>query len=827
MASMFKKPKRNFRQRVATSDSDEEKNGNQMETVDNLDHIQILPEPKKPKEQKKDKIPKSSSVLSFDHEEGDTTFQLKKSSHSKKLAKQLKKEYEQEKEVESKKVVVKTEKPSRPLTPEQDKHVVEDRIKKLREDLMTMNGDEAAALEDPDSEEEGTFKKMLKRGEIPDATTIHQIRKQRQMARDAGDFMPLDDTVKYENSKSRLVREDDNDKSDDDEDERIDFTTNTGALDRQKMRDNFLRAEHGSDEGSDQEREWEEQQIRMGVSAIQQVSSSNDLLNMDQDSQSMPDAMYNNGYLGIKPFPGDAVMAQVPRRLPLSATENITLDGLIKRLKERLSTMDEVHRVHRQEADKLEHDMEDSKDSIVTCEASVPRLEERFKFFQEMRGYVRDLVECLNEKVPVINALETRMHNALRNRAAKFASRRQQDIQDQCHTYMTSKAPVVVDNEDQARQRRIAEREARRARRRRAREGKSISGHHEGLSSDDEENQSEITKFNQERDEIIQKAGYVFEDVVDDFSDTGCIRERFASWKAGYGDTYREAYIGLCLPKLVNPFVRLQLIAWNPLEENSKDIEEMPWFDSLLFFGFQEDEALDREDDDVKLLPAIVDKIILPKVACLVETAWDPLSTSQSCRLVNLVQKILRDYPTVNAKSKNVQALLRALVLRMKKALDDDVFMPLYQKTVLENRNSGSSVFFHRQSWTCIKLLGSILSWHSVVATKVLQGLALDGLLNRYIMLALQTAPFNQETLVKCQAIVSTLPKSWFEGLSDDKTIPQLENLCRFLVYAAQLLDKATETASDTQRRELRDQKKNINKLLVNIHALEHALKLS
>jgi len=43
-------------------------------------------------------------------------------------------------------------------------------------------------------------------GEIPDATTIHQIRKQRQMARDMGDFMPLDDTVKFENSKSRLVR---------------------------------------------------------------------------------------------------------------------------------------------------------------------------------------------------------------------------------------------------------------------------------------------------------------------------------------------------------------------------------------------------------------------------------------------------------------------------------------------------------------------------------------------------------------------------------------------------------------------------------------------
>lgn len=65
----------------------------------------------------------------------------------------------------------------------------------------------------------------------------------------------------------------------------------------------------------------------------------------------------------------------------------------------RLTSMDEVHRTHKLEADKLEHDIGDSEMSIVNCEASSPKLEDRFRFFQEMRGYVRDLVECLNEKV--------------------------------------------------------------------------------------------------------------------------------------------------------------------------------------------------------------------------------------------------------------------------------------------------------------------------------------------------------------------------------------------------------------------------------------------
>ena len=53
---------------------------------------------------------------------------------------------------------------------------------------------------------------------------------------------------------------------------------------------------------------------------------------------------------------------------------------------------------------------------------------------------------------------------------------------------------------------------------------------------------------------------------MDDFSDTDCVRERFAAWKRKHGDTYRKAYIGLCLPRLVNIFVRLTLVTWNPLQ---------------------------------------------------------------------------------------------------------------------------------------------------------------------------------------------------------------------------------------------------------------------
>jgi hypothetical protein len=42
----------------------------------------------------------------------------------------------------------------------------------------------------------------------------------------------------------------------------------------------------------------------------------------------------------------------------------------------------------------------------------------------------------------------------------------------------------------------------------------------------------------------------------------------------------------------------------------------MKWFDSLLFYGFEEGSPIDKDDDDNKLIPAVVDKIVLPKLSC-------------------------------------------------------------------------------------------------------------------------------------------------------------------------------------------------------------------
>ena len=64
---------------------------------------------------------------------------------------------------------------------------------------------------------------------------------------------------------------------------------------------------------------------------------------------------------------------------------------------------------------------------------------------------------------------------------------------------------------------------------------------------------------------IIQQSQSLFEDVVDNFSSIPSVKHQFERWKRQCGESYTNAYISLCLPKLFTVFTRIELTAWNPL----------------------------------------------------------------------------------------------------------------------------------------------------------------------------------------------------------------------------------------------------------------------
>lgn len=70
--------------------------------------------------------------------------------------------------------------------------------------------------------------------------------------------------------------------------------------------------------------------------------------------------------------------------------------------------------------------------------------------------------------------------------------------------------------------------------------------------------------------------------------------------------------------------LRLSLIIWNPLDENCKDLEKMEWYETIMKYGYKptETEAELIDDPDIRLIPTLIEKIILPKITGIFKTTF-------------------------------------------------------------------------------------------------------------------------------------------------------------------------------------------------------------
>jgi GC-rich sequence DNA-binding factor len=749
--SLFRKPKKTIQRRVFTENDDEEEESMEVEEQPHHDR-------EHKKKDSKSKHKQKQPLLSFETEEEGEVFQVKKSSHSKKVMKMFEKERMKKKETKVEKdnykskvkteivtddlVLVVNHKPTPPL------------ILSGRDALCAGKDDLSSEDEEPTTHKfskPDNFKKVLESGAIPDAAMIHAARKRRQRAREMGDFIPVEEDEPED--KGRLMREDDNDGSDD---ERIDMDVNLTLRDQERRREQFLAAQE-----SDQEvDEWEHQQIRKGVTGASASLSSDLVYNEFQSETSQQQ---------VTTIPVQAIDPGVPR----------TPQMIADKLREHYEGVCASREMNIKKLQQTQQDIEQITSELDELKTKAPKAAERFKFYQELRGYITDLVECLDEKVGIIANLEQRAMDQLAKRSEWLIERRRQDVRDQAEE-ATNRAGMKKGPEDEEKIRRAAEREGRRTRRRRAREIGGQPKHVEGMSSDDEISQQDVLNFDKEREQIESEIQDVFEDVVEDYSSVANILIKFEEWRENDIAAYNEAYATLCLPKVVSPLVRLDLIFWDPLND-SVDIERLEWYRTLALYGLHDDESeiTLAQDPDINLLPTIVEKIIIPKLTQLVDRCWDPLSSSQTLKLVGIITRYVRKFPTLGPASKALSNLFNAILHKMKCSLEHDVFIPLTPKLI-----ESKSPFFQRQFASGLKLLKNITSWQGVLNDNTLKELALNSLLNRYLLSAVKFCLLT-DAVSKVSLISLILPRIWLQS-----NTPELKMFSNNVLNLSQQLDK-------------------------------------
>uniref|UniRef100_A0A3B3ZD31 GCF C-terminal domain-containing protein n=1 Tax=Periophthalmus magnuspinnatus TaxID=409849 RepID=A0A3B3ZD31_9GOBI len=344
-----------------------------------------------------------------------------------------------------------------------------------------------------------------------------------------------------------------------------------------------------------------------------------------------------------------------------------------------------VHRARQAEFRRMEGDIENARCSAENLEESLLELE--LKFYRDMTLYTHNLVECLREKIVEINSLELELHTLLSDQMESLSSQRRQKIKEQAeHLQQLSCKLLCLFKKD-----------------------------------------------------ILLRSKAVFSDVKDDFYEVKKILSRFEEWRRGsYSDSYHNAYISLCLPKLLHPIIRHQLLSWNPLKDTNKSFENMPWFTALETFchGYGHEEL---EHTDRQTVTNVIEKTLFPKLTAYVEMIWDPMSLQQTSCLTDLCHRLKEDYSIFE-------------VDRLRTCVDEDIFIPIYPKrySILDRNKSKTPNT-------------TSMSFHFFILTYFI---------------------FNSTgtRIQACKKIAESLPSSWCTG---ENTLPQLQSFRNYLVEMA------------------------------------------
>lgn len=140
--------------------------------------------------------------------------------------------------------------------------------------------------------------------------------------------------------------------------------------------------------------------------------------------------------------------------------------------------------------------------------------------------------------------------------------------------------------------------------------------------------------------------------------------------------------------------------------QETSDVERSKWFNTLIVYALDPKETEDtlRRDPDAKLIPTVIEKIVLPKLKstyinyfffffylkinhkffffqlAIVDKIWDPMSTTQTLQLVKTVKRFIQEYPNLNETSKQLEELFNTILEKIQAAVENDVFIPIFHK---------------------------------------------------------------------------------------------------------------------------------------------------
>ncbi|XP_076910924.1 transcriptional repressor ILP1-like [Bidens hawaiensis] len=622
------------------------------------------------------------------------------------------------------------------------------------------------------------------------------------------------------------------------------------------------------DEEDEEDKMWEEEQVRKGLGkridegVVGRGVSSTSVATTGQRVYS---AGPSSSYQSVSDGPsigGSVGWASGSKTLSITQQAEVSRKALyesVKRLKE-------THSRTLTSLTKTDELLADSLAKVAFLENALNAAGDKFIFMQKLRDYVSVICDFLQDKAPYLEELEDQMQTLHKKRAGAIFERRTADSNDELteleasvnaamavfnkggtSTSMVEAAttaaqaalialresknlPVKLDEfgRDENLQKRMdMKRRAEARQRRKARsESKRMSAMEtdsliiEGESSTDESD-SDSSAYESNRDQLLQVAGQIFSDADEKFSQLSSVKEEFENWKKEYSSSYRDAYMSLSIRTIFSPYVRLELLKWDPLHEDS-DFFNMKWHGLLYDYGMSDDRTKVNLDDvdadaDDDLVPNLVEKVAVPLLQHELAHCWDMLSTNETRNAVSATKLVISYF---SHSRKAVSELVSVLHSRLSEAVSN-LMVPTWNTYVLKAVPNAARFSAYRFG-VAVRLLRNICLWNNILSTSVLEKLALDELLSAKILPHLRSVQSNiEDAITRTERVVASMSGVWAGPEVTGERSPRLQPMVDYLSVLGRILEKKQSYTGTTGLA------RKLKKMLVELNEYDHARHVS
>uniref|UniRef100_A0ACD5WHY3 Uncharacterized protein n=1 Tax=Avena sativa TaxID=4498 RepID=A0ACD5WHY3_AVESA len=521
----------------------------------------------------------------------------------------------------------------------------------------------------------------------------------------------------------------------------------------------------GDDDEEEEERKWEEEQVKKALGSSAQRAANGAPAPMQVQPQP---SVYSGGPHYQPSFsggvlPGASAFASGSAEF-LSISQQA--DVASKALQENIRKLKETHKTTVDALARTDTHLNEALSEISSLESGLQNAEKKFVYMQELRNYVSVMCDFLNDKAFFIEELEEHMQKLHESRALAVSERRAADLADESSVIeaavnaaisvlskgsssanlsaasLAAQAAATAAREsanlppeldefgrDINLQKRmdLKRREENRRRRKARSESKRLSSagksgnseHVEGELSTDESD-TDSSAYLSNRDELLKTADVVFSDAAEEYSSLTIVKDKFEGWKTQYPLAYRDAHVALSVPSVFTPYVRLELLKWDPLHKTT-DLLDMEWPNILLDYDVQE---IDPNDSDINLVGILAEKVALPILHHRIMHCWDVLSTQRTQKAVDAIFMLITYVP---ASSKALHQLLASVCKRLTEAIAD-ISVPAWG-SMLTRTVPGAVQYAAYRFGVATRLLRNVCLWKKVLAGNVLEKLAIEELL--------------------------------------------------------------------------------------------------